>query len=290
MSCQTSFSRSPMGLNSHTLQTQNQANSKVNTEQKINIPKILRSKPMGWLSIAIAICISSFGLPRIVAAQNLPEAFPFRSEKPAFSRQMILTSPYTVGGYPVYHGGERWIVLNSTETKNNLQVRFGELWLVLIESGEIAADLRIFANLDRSSSEGTYYTSDFCAIRNDQLVRHNHPQGQYDDCLIIRPLTISIRGQQTNVIEVIVNISKSGDRLYRKIFKVNPVRAGFPPDASWTREAIASDRRKAAYLSRLEAWGRSIHEAADTATDWKKPADAYANVAPIASVLLPVNE
>jgi hypothetical protein len=226
-------------------------------------------------------------LPALATAQGLPEAFPFGAKAPAFDRGTMLASPYTVGGYPAYLGEGRWAVLAARETTNNLQVRHGHLWLGLMDGGQYAAEMYLMVSLNRAGQEGTYYTNDFCAIRDDQLVRVSRARGQQDDCLLIRPASATYRGQPVNVIEVSVHITKSGDRLYRKVLRVNPALAGFATQTAWSRAAVDADPAKSAYLRHLEAWGRALHAAADAATDWGKPADAYAKVAPIATVLRP---
>ena len=118
-------------------------------------------------------------------------------------------------------------------------------------------------------------------------MRVSRARGQQDDCLLIRPASATYRGQPVNVIEVSVHITKPGDRLYRKVLRVNPALAGFATQTVWSRAAVDADPAKSAYLRHLEAWGRALHAAADAATDWGKPADAYAKVAPIATVLRP---
>ena len=238
-------------------------------------------------AVSLVLHCAALALPALATAQGLPEAFPFGAKAPAFDRGAMLASPYTVGGYPAYLGEGRWAVLAARETVNNLQVRHGHLWLGLVDGGQYAAEMYLMVSLNRAGQEGTYYTNDFCAIRDDQLVRVSRPRGQQDDCLLIRPASATYRGQPLNVIEVSVHITKSGDRLYRKVLRVNPALAGFATQTAWGRAAVDADPAKSAYLRHLEAWARTLHAAADAATDWSKPADAYAKVAPIATVLRP---
>lgn len=208
-----------------------------------------------------------------------------------FSREFVqtpkLASDTTVGGYPIYQGGQEWQVLSGSVSGNNVQIKIGYVRAWTAVGSHFLADMQLTNNLTQRGNG--YYVADACAGLH--LVKLNKGGGQFDNCLTIDAHTVPLKSGAITTLLVNIRNSKQGSRLYNLSMRLNLAPLGFPDTAvnDWTQEAIAADAEKKKLIEKVSHWAQLLQDGVDKANDYSKPPNAFDGVPPLRS-LLPASE
>ncbi len=201
----------------------------------------------------------------------------------AFSEGAALSPDATIGGYPIYQGDGNWRIFNvSKVATNRFGVSYGSVRLTQSRSGVYFAELVTTANLNRSGME-FYLTGDNCS--GSHLVKINKPMpgrgdSAWDNCLTIDPFVVEVQRKSITTLRSRVTQSREGNRYYQLDLVVNPAALGFGASlpSDWSANAVAADPAKKLFLEKLTTWASQLQNAADDATAWSRPKDAFKQV------------
>jgi hypothetical protein len=203
----------------------------------------------------------------------------------------VLESDATAGGFAVFQGGRAWRVIASQTTKNNLDVGISNLHVISPIGNEYFAEMIVTLSLGGGdASPRAYFSGDFCAPNVEAVVKISKPVGQGDNCLTIKPHTVTIKGKSVTTLEVHIRNTQSSMRLYDIVLLLAMDKLGFPNsyDAQWTSQQIGSDPDRKHFVEKIGAWGALLQEAVNRALAFSKPQDVFLQM-PSIDTLIPAN-
>lgn len=239
----------------------------------------------------LSILRASASLLWVCAALLAPTAQAADLFSDSFSRDFIptpkLASDTTVGGYPIYQGGQEWQVLSGSVSGNNAQIKIAHVRAWTAVGPDFLADMQLTNNLTQRGN--SFYVADACA--GPHLVKLNKGGGHFDNCLTIDPHAVSLKSGTLTTLLVSIRNSKQGARLYDLSMLLNLVPLGFPATAvnDWTSEAVAADPEKKKLIDKVTHWAQLLQDGVDKANDYSKPLNAFDAVPPL-RYLLPASE
>jgi hypothetical protein len=201
-----------------------------------------------------------------------------------------LESDATGGGFAVFQGGRPWRIVMAKVTKNNMDVGISYLQLFSPMGNEYFAEMAITISLGGGdASLQTYFSGEPCAPGVDALIKLNKGAGKSDNCLTIKPLTVTIQGKSVPTMSIQVRNSQSSKRLYDINLLLALDKLGFPnsKDADWTTSQISNDAPKMQFIKKIGAWGEQLQDAVNLALAFSKPQDVFQKVPSIDTLLPP---
>lgn len=192
----------------------------------------------------------------------------------------------TIGGRPIFSGGRNWLIAQLEAAPNNMGTKIAGVSLVSPHRGDYFLEMSTVASIS-SSQEAGYFAADLCSPSVKAIIKVSKPSGRNDNCLLVAHDIANLGNRTIPGLMITVRNSKSNWRLYQVRLFANLEVLGFPNATAedWSATAIEGDPGKKQLIDNLKPWAESLQAAVDKAIDYSKPANAFASLAPIDSIL-----
>lgn len=198
----------------------------------------------------------------------------------------ILSEDATIGGYPLYFGDRKWLVVSNEAATNNLDIHFGYVTLLTTMGADFIAAMRIGVNLNRSEIS-MYYSGEPCHPNEQHLFKVNKGSGRIDNCLTIDPYVFKSQDKSVTQLKVWIRNTQSSNRLYNIELMLNLPLMGFPDTnaSDWTERAIEENAVKKAFIEKVKDLAVRLQTGVSKAIAFNQPKDAFEGVPPLNSLL-----
>ncbi|WP_147321229.1 SHOCT domain-containing protein [Rhodoferax lacus] len=207
-------------------------------------------------------------------------------KKPTLTQGQSILSDDTIGGYPIYVGGEIWRFEDATlsgSTGSADSIPLGLFRMRLSGNGSLTAYQGVQANLRSNSS--SHWSGSPCS--GGHLYMRNKARGKNDNCLTIDAVSTQIGSQYRTLINVHVTETGSSGKYYSAIVSFDAESFGFPGSTviEWNKNGLQDDKKRATAFSKITAWAEKYQDAAETLMDYNYSKDAFANVPTISALM-----
>jgi hypothetical protein len=232
--------------------------------------------------IGLAALLASLVAAAPSRAEDLFENRSFKEK----ARDTLIQPGDTVGGYPVFHGGGTWHLL---EGKSTVNPGPSALWMgqVTMYQGVGPSNIAmqtITANLNQSFGAAGWRGG---PCTNEHLYKRFDASGKRESCVTIDPVAFSNESGGTLHFRIMtLNTDRNGKYLMNDMY-VTAWILGFRERSlnAWNRGAVDADPARKALMDRLQTWADRLSADASRALD--QDADAYA-ATPTTLSLVPV--
>lgn len=198
----------------------------------------------------------------------------------------------TIGGYPIFTGGEKWRLINAISRDSNTlrdatSVTFGT---VVLEQREANGDW--FGNLALATDiagtgGGKFMAGNPCA--GNHMVTVNKGKGYEDNCLTIDANYSQAGTRMVTYFETNITQTRIGGRVYAMKLQLSAELLGFRETSvtDWNNlDLLESSPSRKAFIQKFQTWAELLQNATDKAVDYSKPSTAFDNI-PSYRTLLP---
>ncbi len=202
----------------------------------------------------------------------------------AFSAGSSLALGTTIGGYPIFQGDNHWHIASVKKIgPNNVGVTYGRVHVVQYDGSDYLAEMLTAVNVNQSG-QFFYMSSNNCG--GEHLVKVDgasagRGDSAWDNCLTIDPYVATIGKSQITTLHFHITNSQEGARYYETNLLISVAALGLAGTtaADWSTEAVAASPERKKLIDNATAWGKQLQDATRAAIAWRKPQDAFKNVA-----------